>query len=125
MPALIASALNGQVARAGDVVARFGGEEFAVLLPNTPLEGARCVAEAIRTAIYDLAIIHPTARFGRVTVSVGCAAIVPRVDRSWQQLVEQADRMLYAAKREGRNRVCVATEQLQGLPATLRVVRQP
>ena len=114
----IAMTLRAQVTRPGDLVARFGGEEFAILLPGTPLEGARHVGEAIRAAIADLSIAHPesaqlandasTSQARHVTVSIGCAALVPRIDTQFRQLVELADQALYLAKRGGRNRVCVA-----------------
>jgi two-component system chemotaxis family response regulator WspR len=114
----IAVTLRALVTRPGDVVARFGGEEFAILLPGTPLEGAQHVAEAIRAAISDLSIAHPasaqlandasTFQERHVTVSIGCAALVPRVDTQFHQLVELADQALYLAKRGGRNRVRVA-----------------
>jgi diguanylate cyclase (GGDEF)-like protein len=111
----IAKTLRAQVTRPGDVVARFGGEEFAILLPGTPLEGAQHVAEAIRAAISDLPIAHPEsaqlihdAQARHITVSIGCAALVPRADTEFHQLVELADQALYLAKRGGRNRVCVA-----------------
>jgi diguanylate cyclase (GGDEF)-like protein len=114
----IAMTLRAQVTRPGDVVARFGGEEFAILLPGTPLEGAQHVAEAIRAAISDLPIAHPesahlandasNSQARHVTVSIGCAALVPRVNTRFHQLVELADQALYLAKRGGRNRVCIA-----------------
>jgi len=114
----IAVTLRALVTRPGDVVARFGGEEFAILLPGTPLEGAQHVAEAIRAAISELSIAHPasaqlatdasTSEARRVTVSIGCAALVPRVGTHFHHLVEVADQALYLAKRGGRNRVCVA-----------------
>jgi diguanylate cyclase (GGDEF)-like protein len=114
----IAVTLRALVTRPGDVVARFGGEEFAILLPGTPLEGARHVAEAIRAAISELSIAHPasaqlandasTSEARHVTVSIGCAALVPRIGTHFHHLVEVADQALYLAKRGGRNRVCVA-----------------
>src|ERR1700738_830417 len=111
----IAVTLRALVTRPGDVVARFGGEEFAILLPGTPLEGAQHVAEAIRAAISDLPIAHPESaqlthdvQARHITVSTGGAALVPRSDTQFHQLVELADQALYLAKRGGRNRVCVA-----------------
>jgi diguanylate cyclase (GGDEF)-like protein len=106
----VATALTQHVSRPSDLVARFGGEEFAVLLPNTPLEGARVVAERLCSAIVDLAIAHHTDASGQprcVTVSIGCAAMVPDVTTSFCHLIESSDRALYLAKHSGRNRVCV------------------
>jgi diguanylate cyclase (GGDEF)-like protein len=101
----IATALNLQVRRPGDVVARFGGEEFLVLLPDTELEGAGALGEVICAAIYDLAIPQSVNATGRVTVSIGCAAAIPAVEQRFEQLIELADQMLYRAKRGGRNQV--------------------
>jgi diguanylate cyclase (GGDEF)-like protein len=100
------------VCRAGDLVARFGGEEFVVLLPYVEAEGAKSLAEILRAAVYELAIPHSAGNSGRVTVSIGCAAMIPREDLSFKQLLEQADEMLYLAKRAGRNRVCIGGELL-------------
>jgi diguanylate cyclase (GGDEF)-like protein len=101
----IATALNVQVRRPGDVIARFGGEEFLVLLPDTELEGAGTLGEVICAAIYNLAIPQTANATGRVTVSIGCAAAIPAVEQRFEQLIELADQMLYRAKRGGRNRV--------------------
>ena len=113
----MAGAMSRRVSRPADVVARFGGEEFAVLLPDTPLEGAGRVAEIIRAAVQQLAIVHPgkpnpaavdaPAAPRHVTVSIGCAALVPPPGAKSHVLVELADRALYEAKRSGRDRVCV------------------
>jgi diguanylate cyclase (GGDEF)-like protein len=118
----LASALSRRVSRPGDLVARFGGEEFVILLPDTPPEGARHVAETSRAAIYNLAIAHPPALDSfasqasapprRLTVSIGCAAVIPAPGAQFQQLIEMADQALYQAKRIGRNCVCVADPEL-------------
>ncbi|QGZ39507.1 diguanylate cyclase (GGDEF)-like protein [Pseudoduganella flava] len=92
--------------RAGDLAARYGGEEMAVLLPNTDVAGAHAVAERMREAIAALALPHAGSPHGIVTISAGVAAMVPRrgVDAA-SALLELADRALYAAKAAGRNRV--------------------
>jgi diguanylate cyclase (GGDEF)-like protein len=119
----LAGALSQCVSRPGDLVARFGGEEFGILLPNTPPEGARHVAETIRAAICDLGISHPPPPGGSslegvsqqrlLTVSIGCVALVPPQGAQFQQFVELADRALYRAKRDGRNCVRLADSDLQ------------
>jgi len=109
----VARGLQSQVSAATGLVARFGGEEFAILLPDTPIEDACRVAEAVRAGVRDLAITHPgvatsdTCEDRRVTVSIGCATLVPRKDGRVQDLLALADEALYLAKRTGRNRVCV------------------
>jgi diguanylate cyclase (GGDEF)-like protein len=108
----IATTLGKHVCRAGDLVARFGGEEFVVLLPFVEAEEAKTFAEILRIAVYELAIPHSSGNSGRVTVSIGCAAMIPREDQSFQQLLEQADEMLYLAKRVGRNQVCSSGDLL-------------
>lgn len=102
----IAGFLDATVRRTGDVAARVGGEEFAVLLPGTDLAGALQVAEQIRAGIEALGLPHPAAPGGRITASFGVAATVPSAEESPDRLLEAADRALYQAKTEGRNRVC-------------------
>lgn len=89
-----------------DHVARFGGEEFVVLLPGRPLEFALEVAERLRAGVEALAV--PNANSGvspHITISAGVASAVPDLMSSATGLVQDADRALYLAKREGRNRI--------------------
>ncbi|MCB5185244.1 GGDEF domain-containing protein [Methylobacillus gramineus] len=107
----IAKTLQENLLRPGDFVARFGGEEFVVLLPNSTPEGVRLVAEKLRTAIYQLKI---QAIYGRpVSISAGYATWTESYEnRSINELLAQADLALYAAKSQGRNRV-VGYEELR------------
>jgi diguanylate cyclase (GGDEF)-like protein len=89
--------------RDGDTVARYGGEEIAVLMPQTELAEAAVVAERIRMAIAALVTEYRGLSI-KVTVSVGCAALEPG-DTQVDDLVERADDRLYKAKADGRNRV--------------------
>jgi diguanylate cyclase len=100
-----------QAVKAQVVVARFGGEEFAVILPATGLMVATSVAERIRetTMSRELRRRKTGESLGRVTISLGVAEYRP--NESAQDLVERADNCLYAAKRRGRNCV-VAQDQL-------------
>ena len=90
-----------------DTVARFGGEEFAMILPNCPPSFAQAVAERIRIRVQSMTIPIAPAETVRVTVSLG-GAFAPQWVRSSALLwVERADQQLYRAKSEGRNRACL------------------
>lgn len=101
----IAAEIGACIRRPGDTAARVGGEEFAVILPDTVAAGADRVAEAIRTRI-GADPLDPSGET-RVTVSVGVVATVPTAAIAPSDLVAAADRALYEAKRSGRNRVTV------------------
>jgi len=104
----IAEASLDVVLRPADLVARYGGEEFAVVLPATDAEGARAVAEEIWQAVRNRHLPHEGNPHGIVTISVGCASIVPHRGLTPKEFVDIADKALYRAKRDGRNRVVVA-----------------
>ena len=92
--------------RATDLLARYGGEELVLVLPNTDASGATQVAQDICEAVVQLGIAHTGSGCAPcVTVSVGAAAIVPSRDCVSAQLVALADQALYRAKDQGRNRV--------------------
>jgi diguanylate cyclase (GGDEF)-like protein len=88
-----------------DFAARYGGEEFVLLLPDTSLAAALDIAERLRVTVAGLAIDHRFAPCGHVTVSMGVASLTPTDTEGRQTLIEAADTALYAAKRNGRNRV--------------------
>jgi len=92
--------------RAGDVLARIGGEEFAVLMADTDIEQAKQFAERVREAV-EASVFAPGAEPQTMTVSVGLAAL-SKSRREPTELMRAADRALYAAKETGRNRVCCA-----------------
>jgi diguanylate cyclase (GGDEF)-like protein len=94
------------------LVARYGGEEFALLLPGLELSRITVLAEEARRSIEDLFITHAEAPCGHVTISIGVESIVPRMGQTAADLVEAADRALYAAKRCGRNRVVASLPTL-------------
>jgi len=106
----IAEAAQDVVMRPGDMVARFGGEEFAVILPVTELEGAMLVAEDICENLRARRLAHPDNPSGNVSISVGCATLLPQLGCHASALIELADKSLYCAKRGGRNRVCGAPD---------------
>ncbi|MBN1607520.1 MAG: diguanylate cyclase [Polyangiaceae bacterium] len=95
--------VSGQI-RGEDLLARFGGEEFVILLRTTDLFQAANVAERIRQSVERMSIEYEGQRI-RVTVSLGCATLDCCDEPSVQELIAAADRRLYAAKRAGRNRV--------------------
>lgn len=91
--------------RPADLAARYGGEEFSTILPATTPGGARLIAEKIRLSVADLQIAHSGSTTARtLTVSIGCAAVVPNETLSPSSLIALADQRLYEAKRAGRNR---------------------
>jgi diguanylate cyclase (GGDEF)-like protein len=102
---LIARLAGRALRRPPDIVARFGGEEFAAILPGTSLAGALEVGERVRQAIMQAGLAHEASGFGCVTVSVGSASLSPHPGTDPQALIDIADRALYAAKHAGRNQV--------------------
>jgi diguanylate cyclase (GGDEF)-like protein len=99
----VAAALTQHARRPWDMPARMGGEEFAVLLPNTEEDQAAKLAERLRSGIEELRLPHPSSIFQIVTISVGVATMYPR-DQMPQELIAAADAALYVAKTTGRNR---------------------
>jgi diguanylate cyclase (GGDEF)-like protein/PAS domain S-box-containing protein len=107
----VAQALAAMCKRPADVAARYGGEEFAAILPDTTLEQARAHANAIREHVASLALPHaPAALRPHVTLSIGVAGFECGRAIEPAQLIEAADKALYAAKRGGRDRVVVDGE---------------
>ena len=103
----IAEACMDVVSRPGDLVARFGGEEFVVVLPNTESEGALQVANEICASLRSRRLPHTGSPFGVITISIGCATLVPQTGKHAPDLIAIADHALYAAKHNGRNQVCL------------------
>jgi diguanylate cyclase (GGDEF)-like protein len=104
----VATTLNRVFARAGELVARIGGEEFAVLLPGADALAARTAAEWLRQELAELAIEHsssPVAAY--VTLSIGVAQFEPETMDHFDLLMLRADQALYRAKHLGRNRIAV------------------
>ena len=102
----IARSLDNSLRRAGDMVARWGGEEFVCLVPEIPLKEAIKMAEKMLQAIRDLSIIHEGSNAAsHVTVSLGLAALDLSRHTTWQMLLNQADEALYRAKHKGRKQL--------------------
>ena len=91
--------------RPGDFAARWGGEEFVVLLPNTPLEGALDVAEKIRADIEKTSILTLNGFRILITLSIGINSLIPTNETSIDAFISNADKALYTAKEAGRNKV--------------------
>lgn len=102
--------------RRSDLLARYGGEEFVVLLPNTPKSQAAMLAERLRRRVAEYPFAGRESQpDGRLTISLGVAALPADTDDP-KQLLELADRALYRAKQQGRNRVCVVETESPGRP---------
>ncbi|MEZ4323923.1 MAG: diguanylate cyclase [Polyangiales bacterium] len=105
----VASVLAMTAARLNDLPARYGGEEFAVILPATDEGGAEQVAKTILYRVQRLEVVHPDSpTASHVTVSIGVATMIATSAKAESELVKVADRALYRAKKQGRNRVTVA-----------------
>ena len=103
----VAGLMQGKLRRPADIVARYGGEEFAAILPDTGLDGALLVAEAMRSAVHGHGLTHEASTADVVTVSIGVAFTQPQQAEDLPRLIGAADWALYEAKRLGRNRVQV------------------
>jgi len=127
----VAKALEQASLRPGDQVARYGGEEFTVLLPQTPRRGAEHVARGILDAVKTLGIAHDTsstAAHVTVSVGIGCHDALPddrRVRRTSAELVNAADRALYAAKRAGRDQAWLLDLAQVDTPEAARAIAAP
>lgn len=100
----VARAIAASITRVTDTATRFGGEEFAVLLPNTDAKGAMTVAQRIRRQLAEKALPHPQSDVSRVvTLSLGAAVLSQNEDSEPNDLVNRADRALYRSKTNGRD----------------------
>lgn len=102
----IAQTIRSSISRPGDLIARFGGDEFTIILPQTDRAGAIAVATIVARKLKDRQLPHPASELGSaVTVTIGCSTMVPARGIAMREILERADRALYRAKAEGRNRL--------------------
>lgn len=100
----VAQSIKQAIKRPADEAARYGGEEFVLILPNTPLAGAKHVAEQVRKNIQALHLPHKSSKTSDcVTISLGIACCIPNPSSSMDELIQKADMALYQAKEGGRN----------------------
>ncbi len=118
----IATAISSIAARSGDLVARYGGEEFLLLFPMTNAQQAKIQAERLMNAIKKIAIVHPCSSVSPyVTISVGVATTIPRLNDSISAFVSRADHALYQAKTNGRNQYQIALNEEQMCRSNLMI----
>lgn len=104
----IADTIRKTVKRSVDLAARYGGEEFAIIMPNTDIEGAFHLAEAIRLAVEGLEIPNRASTVGPIiTLSLGVSSMIPASTQQPDALIKDADNALYEAKRQGKNRTAI------------------
>ncbi|MDR0313462.1 MAG: diguanylate cyclase [Treponema sp.] len=104
---LVARVLTETLKRSADFAARWGGEEFAVLLPNTDSKGGMDIGGRIRENIEAEKLLCDDGKVSRFTVSVGVNTHMPVSGSSLDEFISRADKALYAAKKAGRNRICL------------------
>ena len=101
----VAQLLAENIARTGDLVARYGGEEFVFIAPATDLSTAKLLGEKICAALESSNLEHELSDFGRVSISIGIATLIPDDTQTPEIILKNADVALYHAKAQGRNRV--------------------
>lgn len=105
---MVAQTLKNVVQRPADLVARYGGDEFIIILPNTNVFGAVKIAEKLLSEVTNLQMPHSSSHINQfVTLSIGIASQIPVRDQSIEAFLDKADRALYKAKEEGKNRFVV------------------
>ncbi|MEC4805633.1 MAG: diguanylate cyclase [Jaaginema sp. PMC 1079.18] len=111
---IVARTIEQRLKRPGEIVARYGGEEFAILLPNGDTYWALQIAELIRADIQALEIQHePSEIDEHLTISLGIANAIPSAEETMEMMITRADRALYEAKRQGRNRSVVYDQNFE------------
>jgi diguanylate cyclase (GGDEF)-like protein len=114
--------LLAQQARKTDLVGRWGGEEFVVVLAGAPESGARIAAERIRAAVEAMSVLDDQGQRVPVTISLGVACL--EVNDNAEVLIDRADRAMYQAKAAGRNRVAVAPTILRRTGTEIEIPKE-
>ncbi|KOA21452.1 phytochrome-like protein cph2 [Clostridium homopropionicum DSM 5847] len=108
---IISKEIRKCLRKPGDLICRYGGEEFAIVLPETSTKDAEIVAHRIRSKVEDLKILNSNSPINPyITVSIGFATLKPNKDTLYKTLISNADRALYKAKEKGRNRIEIFCE---------------
>lgn len=94
-----------QLIRKEDVFSRYGGEEFALVLAKTSLADAQKIGDKIRQAVFNADIQNESSPYDRITLSIGITSTVPKESVSVRSFIDSADKALYSAKENGRNRI--------------------
>ena len=103
----VAQVLSSSLQRPADLLFRYGGEEFAIVLPNTDLDGAQAVAQHLISSVLQSKISHPASSVeAYLTISLGVTTVIPGKGLRIEDLIKAADIALYQAKETGRNRYC-------------------
>lgn len=108
---LVAKAIYSEAKRPSDLVFRFGGEEFVVILPNSSVEDLKVVAQRVSNTVRRLSIKSAKSAYGRVTVSIGAAESSLDSPIKFTELLKRADKAMYKAKSAGKNMFVVSTPQ--------------
>ena len=119
-----AETVSKTLMRSVDFAARWGGEEFVILLPGSDIDGVMEVAERVRENVAATVILTEEGAETRTTVSIGVNSVVPCENTSIDVLIKKADQALYRAKAQGRNRVCVADTIITGAECNVRNTEQ-
>jgi diguanylate cyclase (GGDEF)-like protein len=104
---MVAQVLTEALKRTSDFAARWGGEEFVVLLPNTDARGGSEIAEQMRLCAEASEVFCDNGSLTKLTISIGIYAFVPTLSSSIDEFILKSDKALYSAKNAGRNKVCL------------------
>jgi len=108
----IAEILNKTMNRSSDIAVRWGGEEFCILLPDTDINGTYNIAEHIRINVLETSVPCTIDKTTNITVSLGADSRIPQNGDSYPDFISDVDKLLYKAKKEGKNRTCIPKAEI-------------